>query len=97
MADQREKLAREEKDIKKRIERLIGAIEAGGPSASLTAKVHELETRQEAVRVEARSLHPIPRLEPSVIENRLAEWRRLLRQSTTQGRTILTKGFFAAD
>ena len=33
----------------------------------------------------------MPRLEPAVIENRLAEWRRLLRQSITQGRTVLQR------
>ena len=38
-----------------------------------------------------RDLHPLPRLAPSVIENRLAEWRRLLRQSTTQGRAVLQR------
>ncbi len=30
-------------------------------------------------------------MEPAIIENRLAEWRRLLRQSTTQGRTVLQR------
>jgi hypothetical protein len=30
-------------------------------------------------------------LAPAVIENRLAEWRRLLRSSTTQGRTVLQR------
>jgi hypothetical protein len=30
-------------------------------------------------------------LPPAVIENRLAEWRRLLRQSTTQARIVLQR------
>ena len=38
---------------------------------------------------ELASLRPVPRLAPAVIENRLAEWRRLLRGSTTQGRAVL--------
>lgn len=33
----------------------------------------------------------MPRLALEVIENRLAEWRRLLRQSTTQGRAVLQR------
>lgn len=33
----------------------------------------------------------MPRLAPAVIEGRLAEWRRLLRASTTQGRTVLQR------
>ena len=41
--------------------------------------------------VKVASLRPVPRLAPAVIENRLAEWRRLLRASTTQGRTVLQR------
>ena len=37
------------------------------------------------------NLQPIPRLAPAIVENRLAEWRRLLRGSTTQGRTVLQR------
>jgi hypothetical protein len=33
----------------------------------------------------------VPRLDPGVIEGRLAEWRRLLRQSTTQARAVLQR------
>lgn len=33
----------------------------------------------------------MPRLEPVVIETRLAEWRRLLRASVTQGRMVLDR------
>ena len=54
-------------------------------------KVRQLEARKAAIEVEATSLHPIPRLAPAVIENRLTEWRRLLRGSTTQGRTVLQR------
>jgi site-specific DNA recombinase len=91
VADQQQKLDRERKDIETRIARLVAAIEAGGEAASLVAKLRELEARQHAIRVEAASLYPVPRLAPKVIEDRLAEWRRLLRASTTQARTVLRR------
>src|SRR5258708_35263635 len=84
-------LERERKDIEKRIARLVAAIETGGDAASLVAKVRELEARRRAIDVEAASLRPVPRLAPAVIENRLTEWRRLLRASTTQGRPVLQR------
>ena len=40
---------------------------------------------------EFRSFKPVPRLRPEVVEDRLTEWRRLLRQSTTQGRAVLQR------
>ena len=91
VADHQGKLARERKDTDKRIARLFVAIETGGDVPSLVAKLRELEARRSAIEVEAAGLHPVPRLEPAIIENRLAEWRRLLRQSTTQGRTVLQR------
>ena len=91
VADLNDKLARERKDIDKRIARLTAAIETGEPPASLVAKLRELETRRRAIDAETEGRHPVPRLAPAVIENRLAEWRRLLRQSTTQGRTVLQR------
>ena len=86
-----DKLTREQKDIAKRIARLVAAIETGGDAASLVAKLRELETRQRAIVGEVATLRPVPCLPPAVIENRLAEWRRLLRASTTQGRTVLQR------
>ena len=77
--------------MEKRIARLVAAIEAGGEASALVAKLRELEGRLKAIDAEARSLQPIPRLAPEVIENRLAEWRRLLRSSITQGRTVLQR------
>ena len=80
-------LAREQKDVAKRIARLVAAIETAGDVASLVAKLRELEARQQrSSPASCASLRPVPRLAPAVIENRLAEWRRLLRASTTQGR-----------
>ena len=69
----------------------MAAIETGGDVPSLVAKLRDLEARRSAIDMEAANFHPVPRLEPAVIENRLAEWRRLLRQSTTQGRTVLQR------
>jgi site-specific DNA recombinase len=89
--EQQAALAREQKDVTKRIGRLIAAIEAGGDAASLVAKLRELETRKRAIDGEVAALRPVPRLAPAVIEGRLAEWRRLLRASTTQGRTVLQR------
>ena len=79
------------KDIAKRVARLVSVIETGGDAASLVAKLRELEARQRAIVGEAAALLPVPRLAPAVIENRLAEWRRLLRSSTTQARTVLQR------
>jgi DNA invertase Pin-like site-specific DNA recombinase len=89
--DLQDKLARESKDIERRIERLVVAIETGGDAVPLVAKVRLLEKRKAEIAVESTSLHPIPRLPATVIEDRLAEWRRLLRGSTTQGRTVLQR------
>jgi hypothetical protein len=91
VTDLQDKLERERKDIEKRIARLVVAVETAGDVASLAVKLRELEARRAAIDIEAKSLQPIPRLPPAVIENRLAEWRRLLRASTTQGRTVLQR------
>jgi hypothetical protein len=38
------------------------------------ARIRELETRRQQIGVELRSLQPILRLEPNLIEDRLTEW-----------------------
>jgi hypothetical protein len=91
VTDRHDQLQRERKDVEKRIARLVAAIEAGADAASLVAKLRELEARRTAIDTEARDLQPVPRLAPAIIEGRLAEWRRLLRASTTQGRTMLQR------
>jgi hypothetical protein len=53
--------------------------------------MRELEARQKAIEGELRALQPVPRLAPEVVEDRLADWRRLLRQSVTQGRAVLQR------
>jgi len=57
----------------------------------LVAKLNALESRLRAIEEETANLHPVPRLAPAVIESRLAEYRRLLRASTTQARTVLQR------
>ena len=75
----------------KKIERLLAAIETGGQIQSLTVRLRELEARREAIDAELRSARPLPTLPAEVIEDRLAEWRRLLRASTTQRRAVLQR------
>ena len=54
-------------------------------------KIGELEARLKAIANEVACLRPVPRLAPAVVEGRLSEWRRLLRSSTTQARTMLQR------
>ena len=88
--DQKRTLERERKDVEKRIANITAAIEADG-LGSLLKRLRELEDRRTPIDEELRNLRPVPRLAPAVIENRLAEWRRLLRASTTQGRSVLQR------
>ncbi len=88
--DQQAALARERKDVERRIANITAAIEADG-LGSLLKRLRELEDRLSEIDAAIASLRPIPRLALAVIENRLAEWRRLLRQSTTQGRAALQR------
>jgi site-specific DNA recombinase len=91
LAERLTALTAEGKQVEKRIARLVAAIEAAGDIASLAAKLRELEARRVAIDREAADLRPIPRLPQQVIEDRLAEWRRLLRSSTTQARTVIQR------
>jgi site-specific DNA recombinase len=84
-------LQRERKSVEKRIARLVAAVETAGDVASLAEKLREVEARRAAIDRDLLALHPVPRLPRTIIENRLAEWRRLLRQSTTQGRAVLQR------
>lgn len=90
-AEHQARLARERKDVEKKVGRLVAAVAEAGDVASLVEKLRELEARLKAIDHEVRTLQPVPHLPPNVIENRLAEWRRILRGSTTQGRTVLQK------
>jgi site-specific DNA recombinase len=87
-----EALERELKDVEKKLKALVGLVENGsGDVESLVTRIRELEARKKAIRVEMFALRPVPRLPEAVIANRLAEWRHLLRASTTQGRTVLQR------
>lgn len=47
--------------------------------------------KRSGIEREIASVQLLPRLEQRIIDTRLAEWRRLLRQSTTQGRSVLQR------
>ena len=89
--EQYEMLVRERADIEKRIGRLVALVEQAGDITVLGTKLRELEERRNAIDTDLRGLRPMPRLAPEVVESRLAEWRRQLRQSTTQGRAVLQR------
>ena len=88
--DQRVTLERERKDIEKRITRIVAAIETGA-AMSLVAKLRELEASRLPSMASWPRYGPSRDCPKSVLENRLAEWRRLLRASTTQARTVLQR------
>ena len=90
--EQESALRKERADVAKRIARYLADFESGdAPSSSMTARLRELETRQRAIEDELANLRPVPRLPAAVVEDRLAEWRRLLRASITQGRAVLQR------
>ena len=89
--EQEAALRKERQDVTKRVSALVAAIEVGGDVPSIVAKVRDLEARQHAIDEELMNLRPVPRLPVSVVEDRLGEWRRLLRSSTTQGRAVLQR------
>jgi hypothetical protein len=84
-------LVRERRNVVKDIDRYVVAVKTAGDIQPLAAKLRELEQRRLAIDDEIRNLQPVPRLAPAIIEDRLAEWRRLLRGSTTQGRAVLQR------
>jgi hypothetical protein len=69
----------------------VAAVEDGGDMASLRQRLRELEDKQVALQDEIANMRPLPRLPLPVVQNRLDEWRRLLRQSPTQGRAVLQR------
>jgi hypothetical protein len=91
LRDQQTTLQREVVNLDKRLARLVAAIAHGGELPSLMAELRKLEERKAAITDQLAHLHPLPRLAPHVLHDRLAEWRRLLRQSTTQARVVLQR------
>jgi site-specific DNA recombinase len=90
-AERQQALARERRDIDRRIARLVAAVEAADDVTALVVKLRELEARRTAINREVAAHRPLPRVAPAVLDNRLAEWRRLLRSSVTQGRAVLQR------
>jgi hypothetical protein len=90
-AQQQASLERERLTIGKKIARLVAAIEHGGEIPTLVSKLRELEARQTAVADELAGSRPIPRLDPGVVEQQLAEFRRLLRSNVVQARVVLDR------
>jgi site-specific DNA recombinase len=93
LRERQDLLRAEQKDVERRIARLTAAVETdeGTGLVSLVAKLRQLEQRQASITRELESLTPVPRLPQAVVQNRLDEWRRLLRASTTQGRAVLQR------
>ena len=52
------KLVAERKDVDRRIERLVAALEAGGDIASVVVKLRDLERRKTAIAEEVASVQP---------------------------------------
>ena len=84
-------LERELKELDKRIARLTDAIVAGGEMTSLVAKLREMEARRVELVEEQEAQRPVPMPPRSMVEDRLAEWRRLLRQNTQTARVVLDR------
>ena len=93
LRERRDALHVEHKDVERRIARLTAILESNESVeiVSILARLRALEQRQAAITSELEMLQPVPRLPQQVVQNRLDEWRRLLRQSTTQGRAVLQR------
>ena len=89
--DKPRSLTRQRATLQGRLTRLVEVLTEGGNTFSIVAKVRELEASIEAVSQQLASPQPLPRLDPRALEDRLAEWRRMLRQSNTQARTVLER------
>jgi hypothetical protein len=84
-------LVHEQKATEKKIGHVNEAIALGNPPASLLAKLRTLEIRQAEIGATLADLRPVPRLAREVLEDRLAEWRRLVRGSPTQARAVIQR------
>lgn len=69
----------------------MGEQPALGPFFCPPSAERELETRRDANDTELSAVRPMPRLAPTAVDNRLAEWRRLVRGNTTQVRAVLQR------
>ena len=86
LAEVAKRTARERLDLERKLKRWADKYEQGDDLA--WERVEELRAKLKAL---PSAFGPVPRLEPAVVEDRLGEWRRLLRQSTTQARAVLQR------
>lgn len=70
---------------------MTDAIAAGGELASLVGRLRELEAKKEALIEELVAQRPVEMPPRSVVEDRLADWRRMLRGSVATGRAVLDR------
>ena len=91
--DRQAELAEELKDVKKRSSQFVKKIEEGNDSPTVMARIKELEASKARIELELSELKPLPRLPKKVVEDRLSEWRRMLRSSLTQSRAVLQRLF----
>ena len=89
--DAGDRLRRELKDIEKKLGRFLKAIEAGVDPVTIAPKMKELEAEKRRITDALADQKPIPRVPVAVVDDRLAEWRRMLRGSVTQGRQVLDR------
>ena len=83
-------LLAEHEDVSKRLGRLVDSMERG-ESTTVLGRINELEEKKAKIEDSLNSLQPMPRLEPKIMEDLLAEWRRLLRSSPTQARAVINR------
>jgi hypothetical protein len=78
--ERRARLEKELADVKRREAALVAAVEGGGSDLGpIIERMKALEGRRNEIEHELKAATPVPRLEPRVLESRLAEWRRILR------------------
>ena len=87
--EKKAELDQEQKDIERKLKNLVDAVASG--STTVMAAKKELEARQVAIQAELGAMEAIPRPDDKVVEDRLGEWRRMLRQSTTQARLVIQR------
>lgn len=89
--DQAVALRAEQKDLEKRIGRVLGALEESGSSPNLVRRLKVLEARQAEIEALLVSTQPVPRPEPAKVASKLAQWRKHLRGNISQARVVLQR------
>lgn len=91
LRERHESLTKQIADKEKRVANLLELLELGRGQATLLDKLAELEGQVVDLKRTLADLQPVPRVPRQVLEDRLNDWRRLLRQSTTQARAVLQR------